>query len=163
MRLFSAFWKDDFGVLLSAEAVVVGTVAVVGLTAGLSVVSEAVNEELKDVAFAIRSLDQSYSIPAMEGCGARTAGSKFQQEPVEKSLKELCDVIRAAEKDEKVHAERQEQKLRAAREAQEKREEDARRAEEKERQARKKKSRDEEDDDDRDDDDRKPRRNEDKI
>jgi hypothetical protein len=74
MNLFAKLWRDEAGVLLSAEAVVVGTVAVVGLTTGLTVVAKSVNEELQDVAFAIRSLDQSYSIPAIEGCGARTAG-----------------------------------------------------------------------------------------
>ena len=111
MHLFSRLWKDEHGILLSAEAVVVGTVAVVGLTAGLSVVTKSVNEELQDVAFAIRSLDQSYSIPAQKGCGAMTAGSSFKQEPVEKSLDELCDVIRTAEKKEKAQAERLEQKL----------------------------------------------------
>ncbi len=111
MRLFSKLWNDESGVLLSAEAVVVGTVAVVGLTTGLTVVAKSVNEELQDVAFAIRSLDQSYSIPAQEGCGARTAGSSFTQEPVKKSLAELCEVIEKTEKQEKSQAERLEQQM----------------------------------------------------
>lgn len=118
MRLFSKLWHDEAGVLLSAEAVVVGTVAVVGLTTGLTVVAKSVNEELQDVAFAIRSLDQSYSIPAQNGCGAHTAGSTFTQEPVEKSLDELREVVRTAEKAEqkadqraKSQAERLEQQM----------------------------------------------------
>jgi hypothetical protein len=111
MNLFAKLWRDEAGVLLSAEAVVVGTVAVVGLTTGLTVVAKSVNEELQDVAFAIRSLDQSYSIPAIEGCGARTAGSSFQQEPVKKSLAELTAVIQKAEKEEKTQAERMEQQM----------------------------------------------------
>jgi hypothetical protein len=111
MNLFAKLWRDEAGVLLSAEAVVVGTVAVVGLTTGLTVVAKAVNEELQDVAFAIRSLDQSYSIPAIEGCGARTAGSSFTQEPVKKSLAELTAVIEKAEKEEKTQAERLEQQM----------------------------------------------------
>jgi hypothetical protein len=111
MRLFRKLWQDELGVILSAEAVVVGTVAVVGLTTGLTVVARSVNEELQDVAFAIRSLDQSYSIPALESCGARTAGSSFTQEPVQKSLDELCEVIRKAEKQEKSQAERLQQKV----------------------------------------------------
>jgi hypothetical protein len=111
MRLFSKLWNDENGVLLSAEAVVVGTVAVVGLTTGLTVVARSVSEELQDVAFAIRSLDQSYSIPAQEGCGARTAGSSFTQEPVEKSIDELCEVIRKGEKPEKAQAERLQEKI----------------------------------------------------
>lgn len=111
MNLFAKLWRDQAGVLLSAEAVVVGTIAVVGLTTGLTVVAKAVNEELQDVAFAIRSLDQSYSIPAIEGCGARTAGSSFTQEPVKKSLAELTTVIEKAEKEEKTQAERLEQQM----------------------------------------------------
>ncbi len=111
MNLFAKLWRDEAGVLLSAEAVVVGTVAVVGLTTGLTVVAKSVNEELQDVAFAIRSLDQSYSIPAIEGCGAKTAGSSFTQEPVEKSLAELTAVIEKAEKEEKTQAERLQQQM----------------------------------------------------
>ena len=111
MNLFAKLWRDEAGVLLSAEAVVVGTVAVVGLTTGLTVVAKSVNEELKDVAFAIRSLDQSYSIPAIEGCGARTAGSSFQQAPVKESLAELTAVIEKAEKEEKTQAERLQQQM----------------------------------------------------
>ena len=111
MNLLAKLWRDEAGVLLSAEAVVVGTVAVVGLTTGLTVVAKSVNEELQDVAFAIRSLDQSYSIPAIEGCGARTAGSSFTQEPVKKSLAELTAVIEKAEKEEKTQAERLEQQM----------------------------------------------------
>ena len=111
MNFFAKLWRDEAGVLLSAEAVVVGTVAVVGLTTGLTVVAKSVNEELQDVAFAIRSLDQSYSIPAIEGCGARTAGSSFQQEPVKESLAELTAVIEKAEKEEKTQAERLEQQM----------------------------------------------------
>ena len=111
MNLFAKLWRDEAGVLLSAEAVVVGTVAVVGLTTGLTVVAKSVNEELQDVAFAIRSLDQSYSIPAIEGCGARTAGSSFQQEPVKESLAELTTVMEKAEKEEKSQAERLKQQM----------------------------------------------------
>ena len=111
MNLFAKLWRDEAGVLLSAEAVVVGTVAVVGLTTGLTVVAKSVNEELQDVAFAIRSLDQSYSIPAIEGCGARTAGSSFTQEPVKESLAELTAVIEKTEKEEKTKAERLQQQM----------------------------------------------------
>ena len=114
MLLFSKLWCDEAGVLLSAEAVVVGTVAIVGLTTGLTVVAKSVNEELQDVAFAIRSLDQSYSIPAQDGCGAHTAGSTFTQEPVEKSLDELREVVQTAEQEEqkaKSQAERLEQQM----------------------------------------------------
>jgi hypothetical protein len=45
--------------------------------AGLTTVAEAVNDELRDVARALRSLDQSYAIRGFHGCGAATAGSVF--------------------------------------------------------------------------------------
>ncbi len=106
MRIFSDLWNDENGVILSAEAVVLGTVGVVGLTTGLSMVSKSVNGELQDLAFAIRSLDQSYEIPAQNGCGAYTAGSCFKQEPVEESLAILCDIARKADKEEASKADR---------------------------------------------------------
>ena len=107
MNLLSKLWRDEAGVLLSAEAAIVGTVAVVGISTGLTVVAKSVNEELKDVGLAIRSLDQSYNIPARKGCaGGATAGSAFQQAPVKKSLAELCEVARKAEQSEKAAHER---------------------------------------------------------
>ena len=107
MNLLSKFWRDEAGVLLSAEAAIVGTVAVVGVSTGLTVVAKSVNDELKDVGFAIRSLDQSYNIPVRRGCaGGTTAGSAFQQAPVKKSLAELCEVARRAEQAEKAAQER---------------------------------------------------------
>ena len=101
MGIFRELWTDEAGVIMSAEAVVLGTVGVVGLTAGLSVAAKAVNSELQDLGFAIRSLDQSYEIPGIHGCGASTAGSSFKQEPVEKSLAILCDIARKAEEADK--------------------------------------------------------------
>ena len=87
--LLNDLWRDDTGAVLSSELVLVGTLGVVGATVGLNAISTAVNEELEDVAFAIRSLDQSYEIRGVKGCGAWTAGSVFHQEPVKESLREL--------------------------------------------------------------------------
>jgi hypothetical protein len=85
------FWNDEFGALLSAEAAAIGTITVIGATAGLSVASKAVNAELGEVALAIRSLDQSYAFPGHGSRGGRvfTAGSSYTQPPVEKSLDEV--------------------------------------------------------------------------
>ncbi|MEJ7591950.1 MAG: hypothetical protein WKF77_10400 [Planctomycetaceae bacterium] len=104
MRIFRELWNDEFGVILSAEAVVLGTVAVLGLSTGLTVVSTSVNSELQDLAFAMRSLDQSYELPAQRCCAAYTAGSCFKQEPVEESLAILCDIARKADQEEKEEA-----------------------------------------------------------
>ncbi len=91
--LFCALLSDEAGYILCAEAVVLGTVGVVGATVGLSSVSYSINEELKDVAFSIRSLDQSYSYGGLSGCNSRTAGSCFQQRSVEESHAELQQLI----------------------------------------------------------------------
>ena len=99
MRLFNELWNDETGVVLSAEAVVVGTVLVAGVGAGLNVVASAVDGELRDFGYAVRSLDQSYSVPGRKGCrGAWTAGSKFVQQSVEESLGELKEVERKVDR-----------------------------------------------------------------
>ncbi len=46
-------------------------------TEGMELVTRSVNRELRDVAHALRSLDQSYSLRGFQGCGAATAGSVF--------------------------------------------------------------------------------------
>jgi len=89
IRLLRQLWADEAGYILSAEAVTVGTIGVVGATVGIGAVSESVNQELKETAYAIRSLDQSYCIPAQYGCGAWTAGSCFVQQDVEEARADL--------------------------------------------------------------------------
>ncbi|MBX3438101.1 MAG: hypothetical protein KF861_11465, partial [Planctomycetaceae bacterium] len=83
IRLLRQLWLDEAGYLLSAEAVTVGTVGVVGATAGMGALSQSLNDELAESASAIRSLDQSYSIRARQGQIAWTAGSTFLQPPAE--------------------------------------------------------------------------------
>ena len=85
------FWRDEGGAVVSAEAVVVGTVVVAGATAGLKMVGQAANDELRDVARSLRSVDQSYVIHGfrMPNGRAWTSGSSFAQEPVAESLKAL--------------------------------------------------------------------------
>lgn len=89
MKMFARLYGDEAGAVLSSELVLVGTLGVISATVGLKALSTALNEELEDVAFAIRSLDQSYAVAEVRGCGAYSAGSSFTQEPVKESLKEL--------------------------------------------------------------------------
>lgn len=53
-------WNDESGVIISAELVLVLTIAVICLVVGLSEVAVAVNTELNDISNAIGSLDQSF-------------------------------------------------------------------------------------------------------
>lgn len=90
MQLLKALWRDEAGAILTAEAVLVGSVAVLGVTVGLSTVATAVNDELKEFGYAIRSLDQSYGFVGQSSCRAWTAGSYYTQPKVEVALAELC-------------------------------------------------------------------------
>jgi hypothetical protein len=90
MRIANVLWRDESGLILSAEAVMVGTVGVLGAVVGLNMTTTAVNDELKEFAFAIRSLDQSYGFAGHRSCGAWSAGSYYQQQDVQVSLQELC-------------------------------------------------------------------------
>jgi hypothetical protein len=101
MRWLKELWRDECGAVLTAETVLVGSVVVLGATVGLSTVATAVNDELKEFSYAIRSLDQSYGYVGQSSCRAWSAGSYYTQPRVEDSLAELCgegtaniDVIR---------------------------------------------------------------------
>ncbi|HWL07675.1 MAG TPA: hypothetical protein VNQ76_04670 [Planctomicrobium sp.] len=60
MSLITALWNDNTGFIVSAELVLVATIAVLGLIVGFSQVQNAVVSELNDVGHAIGSLNQSY-------------------------------------------------------------------------------------------------------
>ncbi len=58
--LLNAFWNDEKGFVVSAELVLVSTICVIALVVGLTQVSQAVNNELRDVAAAYSNVNQSY-------------------------------------------------------------------------------------------------------
>ncbi|MDA0589683.1 MAG: hypothetical protein O2820_17480 [Planctomycetota bacterium] len=62
MSLFRNLWTDETGVILTAETVMLGTVGVLAMTAGVGAMSSAMNEELADVSRAFRSFDQSFQV-----------------------------------------------------------------------------------------------------
>ncbi|MFM7167320.1 MAG: branched-chain amino acid aminotransferase [Planctomycetaceae bacterium] len=76
-RLLQLFLKDEGGLVVSAEIVLVTTVLVIGAMTGLSAVSNAVNSELNSVAAACYNsyqdgysnggYNQGYSSPAYNG------------------------------------------------------------------------------------------------
>jgi hypothetical protein len=93
MRALRALWGDESGLVLSAEAVAVGALGVAGVTVGAGALAHSVNAELEETAFAIRSLDQSYSFPEQKIGNAFVAGSSFTQKPVKEAHKELREQI----------------------------------------------------------------------
>lgn len=105
MSLWGDFWADDRGAIISAELAAVATVAVVGTTVGLSTWSKSVNEELKEIAVSIRSLNQSYSVPGHASCRAWTAGSSYTQPDVNQSVQDLIGDTTEVEKEKSVQRE----------------------------------------------------------
>ncbi|MEZ6041724.1 MAG: hypothetical protein R3C20_14550 [Planctomycetaceae bacterium] len=83
LNLLKQLRRDEYGVILSTEIVIVGSVLVIGLITGLSCLQKSVNAELRDLGNAVGSLDQSYSFaghykpPTNGKCCAWTAGSSF--------------------------------------------------------------------------------------
>ena len=70
-------WNDDAGFIVSIELVLIATIAVIGLIAGLTAVRDGVVSELSDVAGSVQDLTQSYSYNGVVGHAASTAGSDF--------------------------------------------------------------------------------------
>jgi Flp pilus assembly pilin Flp len=73
-KLFVKMWKDDAGIV-AFEYLLVATIIGLGLVAGLSAVSVALNAELTELAQAILALDQSYSFTAVSTCTGNKSGS----------------------------------------------------------------------------------------
>lgn len=70
-------WNDDAGFIVSIELILLSTIAVIGLIAGMTAVRDAVVSELSDVAGAVQDLNQCYSFFGVVGHAASTCGSDF--------------------------------------------------------------------------------------
>lgn len=76
--------RDESGFIVSAEIVIILTVAILGMVVGLVNLQNALLGEFADLSMAFQSLNQSYSTPSYRGCmkwwGGRTswvAGTTF--------------------------------------------------------------------------------------
>lgn len=75
---FKKFLRDESGLVVTAELIMIITIAVISLTAGWGAVSQMMASELVDVANSIGSLDQSYSYNGVSAPGHATcSGSGF--------------------------------------------------------------------------------------
>jgi hypothetical protein len=70
-------WKEDAGAILSAEIMLVASILVIGVIAGLSSVRDSVVTELADVAQALANINQSYSYSGVSGHHVFTGGGQF--------------------------------------------------------------------------------------
>lgn len=77
-RFIQRFLRDESGLVVTAELIMIITIAVISLTAGWSAVSAMLAEELEDVANSVGSLNQSFSYNGIVAPGhARCSGGGF--------------------------------------------------------------------------------------
>ncbi len=76
-NLMAQLTNDETGFIVSAELVLVATIAVLSMVVGLSEVSHNINQELEDVGSAFGSINQSFSVSGLEGYEGWISGSSF--------------------------------------------------------------------------------------
>jgi len=86
MKMLQRIWKDEAGFVVSAELILVATIAVIGMVVGLNAVKTSVTAELADVAAAIGSVSQTYTVWGAQGHSASVAGFGFDD------AVDFCDV-----------------------------------------------------------------------
>lgn len=75
---FTRFLRDESGLVITAELIMIITIAMIGLTAGWGAITTMLTEELEDVANSVGSLDQSFSYRGISAPGHATcSGSGF--------------------------------------------------------------------------------------
>ena len=83
LRNFSKLANDEHGFIISAELVLVMTIAVLGMVVGLTAVRDSITQELNDISQAFGAVNQSYNVnglkkPRADGCPhAYVAGFGF--------------------------------------------------------------------------------------
>ena len=72
--------NDEAGFIVSAELVLISTIAVLGLIVGLTEVSFGINQELEDVGAAFGSVNQGFTYNGAVGLKGQMPGSAFDDE-----------------------------------------------------------------------------------
>jgi hypothetical protein len=78
MRLLKKLWRDEAGLVVSAETMMVGTLGVIGAVAGIATATSSVNEEMSQLGQAFRGFNQSFSVSGTSissGRSGMTAGT----------------------------------------------------------------------------------------
>ena len=95
-----SLWHEESGFVISAELVLVLTIAVLAMIVGLSEVAVAVNTELNDISNAIGALNQSYVYTGFTGNGGNLkseyAGSRWNDAIDDCDLNTTCDLVTGA-------------------------------------------------------------------
>ena len=94
--------NDEAGVIISAELVLILTIAVLAVIVGLSEVAIAVNTELNDVSNAIGALNQSYAVTGFCAWGngklkSFVAGSAYTADQIDDCDQNTsCEIVAGA-------------------------------------------------------------------
>jgi Flp pilus assembly pilin Flp len=95
--------NDESGVIISAELVLVLTIAVLAMIVGLSEVAVAVNTELNDFSNAIGALNHSYCYTGFVSYGSNgklkaiyAGSSHLDNGPDDCDLNSTCDIVSGA-------------------------------------------------------------------
>ncbi|MBI1347150.1 hypothetical protein GC163_12780 [bacterium] len=96
--MIKSLWNDEAGVVVSAEIVLVLTIAVLAMVVGLSEVAVAVNTELNDFSNAIGALNQSYAFTGFKAVGeyktkSYVAGSTYSDSTDDCDMNASCDLV----------------------------------------------------------------------
>ncbi len=83
--LFTKLISDEAGFIVSAELILVSTIAVLSMVVGLSEVAHAVNQELEDVASAFGATNQYVEYSGTSGHQGSVSGSCFHD------TEDFCD------------------------------------------------------------------------
>ena len=86
MKTMQRLWNEETGAILSAEVMLVASILVIGVVAGLSSLRDSVVTELADLAQALANVNQSYSYGGVLGHHVFSGGGVF----VDNS--DFCDV-----------------------------------------------------------------------
>lgn len=85
-----ALMNDEAGFIVSAELVLVSSIAVLAMIVGLSEVALNVNNELEDVGSAFGAINQTYCVKGILGCQGYSSGTEFRDNI--DSCDNTCDV-----------------------------------------------------------------------
>ncbi len=66
LRNISKLASDEHGFIISAELVLVMTIAVLGMVVGLAAVRDSITHELNDLSHAFGAVNQSYSVTGLK-------------------------------------------------------------------------------------------------
>jgi Flp pilus assembly pilin Flp len=83
--LMNQLLNDEAGFIVSAELILISTIAVLSMVVGLSEVASGINQELEDVGSAFGSINQSFMVSGNNGHKGNSTGSLFNDN------RDFCD------------------------------------------------------------------------